>query len=176
MSTALTSKSPVPWYRQGWPWFLIAVPAASVVAGVATLVIAIQTFDGLVVDDYYKEGRAIVQTIGRTEHAIELGMRAQLKVRSESVRVELAATDLSNLPQRIILSIMHPTRAGRDQQLVLDGASGVYEAAVEPLTTGRWLFQIEDEVRSWRMNGAAFLPAAGVIEIDPSRTPPGEQG
>lgn len=170
MSTVLTPKSTVPWYRQGWPWFLIALPAASVVAGVITLIIAIQTFDGLVVDDYYKEGRAIVQTIGRTEHAIELGMRAQLNVRSESVRVELAAADLTNIPRRIILSITHPTRGGQDQQLVMEGASGVFEGPVETLSTGRWLFQIEDEARSWRMNGAAFLPAAGVIEIDPART------
>ena len=39
-----------PWYRQGWPWFLIAFPATAVVAGIATLVIAIQTFDGMVVE------------------------------------------------------------------------------------------------------------------------------
>ena len=67
-----------PWYRQGWPWFLIAFPATAVVAGIATLVIAIQTFDGMVVDDYYKEGRAIVQTIGRVEHAREMGHSGSL--------------------------------------------------------------------------------------------------
>ena len=68
-----------PWYRQGWPWFLIALPATAVVAGIVTLVIAAKTFDGMVVDDYYKEGRAIVQTIGRVEHARELGLRAALR-------------------------------------------------------------------------------------------------
>ena len=53
-----------PWYRQGWPWFLIALPATAVVAGIATLVIAAKTFDGMVVDDYYKEGQAIVTAHG----------------------------------------------------------------------------------------------------------------
>lgn len=170
MSTTLTQKMPVaPWYRQGWPWFLIAIPASSVVAGFVTLYLAITTFDGLVVDDYYKEGRAIVQTIGRTEHAVELGMHARLNVRSESIRLDLGAADSASLPQRIILSVTHPTREGQDQQLVIEGAGGVFEAALAPLTTGRWLFQIEDEDRSWRMNGAAYLPSAGEIVIDPSR-------
>lgn len=169
MSTTLTPKMPAtPWYRQGWPWFLIAIPATSVVAGFVTLYLAITTFDGLVVDDYYKEGRAIVQTIGRTERAIELGLHARLNVRSESIRLNLGAADAISVPQRIVLSITHPTRGGQDQQLLIEGTGGVFEAALEPLATGRWLFQIEDEARSWRLNGAAYLPSAGEIVIDPA--------
>ena len=157
-----------PWYRQGWPWFLIALPATAVVAGIVTLVIAARTFDGMVVDDYYKEGKAIVQTLGRTERAQELGLVARLKIRSESIRVELSAADAANLPSRIILTVIHPTRDGTDQALVLDARGGVFEGRPAPLSTGRWLFQIEDESRSWRMNGAAYLPTETDIRIDPS--------
>ena len=32
-----------PWYRQFWPWFLIAIPAAAVVAGIVTIIIAVRT-------------------------------------------------------------------------------------------------------------------------------------
>lgn len=168
MNHAATEKPREPWYRQGWPWFLIAFPATAVVAGIATLVIAIQTFDGMVVDDYYKEGRAIVQTIGRVEHAREIGLRAGVKVRSESIRIELSAPDASSLPGRIRLTVAHPTRGGQDQELVLAGSAGVYEAPLAPLGTGRWLFVIEDEARSWRMDGSAFLPAEMEITIDPN--------
>lgn len=168
MSTTLTDKTPAPWYRQGWPWFLIALPATAVIAGVITLVIAVKTFDGLVVDDYYKEGRAIVQTIGRTERARELGLRAALRVRSEAIRIVLAAPDAGVLPERIIVTVAHPTRGGQDQVVVLSGMKGVFEAALVPLSTGRWLFQIEDESRTWRMNGAAYLPTETEIRIDPS--------
>ena len=38
-----------PWYRQFWPWFIIALPASSVVAGITTFWIAMQTTDSLVV-------------------------------------------------------------------------------------------------------------------------------
>jgi uncharacterized protein len=168
MSTVLAERRSPPWYKQGWPWFLIALPATAVIAGVITLVIAIRTWDGLVVDDYYKEGRAIVQTIGRTERARELGLAARLQIRSESLRVELSAREQGSVPAKVLVTISHPTRGGLDQLLTLNGGGGVFEGSMTTLGAGRWLFQIEDESRSWRMNGAAYLPTETDIRIDPS--------
>lgn len=167
MSVTVSNKKAEPWYKQGWPWFLIALPATAVIAGFITLAIAINTWDGLVVDDYYKEGRAIVQTIGRTERAKELGLSAQLRVRTDSLRIDLSAAKLEDLPQSIRLTIAHPTRGGSDQELFLSGPGGVFEGAIKPLSTGRWLFQLEDESRSWRMNGTAYLPTETEIRVDP---------
>lgn len=169
MSTSVSNKTDfVPWYKQGWPWFLIAIPATSVVVGFAFLTVSIKTWDGLVVDDYYKEGRAIVQTIGRSEHAKELGLSAQMKIRPDSLRIDLSALKPENLPESIRLLISHPTRGGSDQELLLSGPGGVFEGAISPLSKGRWLFLIEDESRSWRMNGAAYLPTETDIRIDPT--------
>jgi uncharacterized protein len=167
MNTTLTEKTPPPWYKQGWPWFLITFPAIAVVAGIITFVIAARTFDGMVVDDYYKEGRAIVQTMGRAEHARDLGLKAHLVVRSGSIRVELSAPDAASLPQRMLLTISHPTRGGQDQEFLIEGEAGVYQTALQPLSAGRWLFLLEDESRSWRMNGATYLPTETEIRIDP---------
>jgi hypothetical protein len=58
-----------PWYRQFWPWFLIALPATSVVAGLTTLAIAIRNQDSLVRDDWYKDGKAINQSLARDAEA-----------------------------------------------------------------------------------------------------------
>ena len=168
MHRSANDKPEEPWYRQGWPWFLIAFPAIAVVAGIATLVIAIRTFDGMVVDDYYKEGRAIVQTIGRVEHARDMGLRAGIKVRSESIHIVLSAADVARLPARIRLTVAHPTRGGLDQEVLLTGSAGVYEAPLAPLGTGRWLFVLEDEARSWRLDGSAVLPEQMEITIDPN--------
>ena len=62
-----------PWYRQRWPWLLMLGPAIVVVAGIVTAVIAIETDDGLVTDDYYKRGLAINQTLERAARMIETG-------------------------------------------------------------------------------------------------------
>lgn len=169
MSASVTENTPVPWYKQGWPWFLIALPGTAIVAGVITLVIAATTWDGLVVDDYYKEGKAFVQTIERTERAKALGLVAKLSIRTDFIRIELSSLkDVSAVPKTIHLTVSHPTRGGLDQELILSGAGGVFEGSMSPLSTGRWLFQIEDESRQWRMNGAAYLPTETEVRIDPS--------
>ncbi len=40
-----------PWYRQFWPWFIIALPAAAVIASFITFYLAVSRPDYLVVDD-----------------------------------------------------------------------------------------------------------------------------
>lgn len=40
-----------PWYRQFWPWFIIALPAAAVIASLITLYLAVSRPVQLVVDD-----------------------------------------------------------------------------------------------------------------------------
>jgi hypothetical protein len=37
-----------PWYRQFWPWFLIALPMIAVIGGIVTLIIAVRSSDPLV--------------------------------------------------------------------------------------------------------------------------------
>ncbi len=40
-----------PWYKQFWPWFIIMLPASAVVASVATLFIAINNPDYMVIEE-----------------------------------------------------------------------------------------------------------------------------
>ena len=47
-----------PWYRQFWPWFLIALPATAVVASLYTVWLAASNPDTLVVDDYRRIGKS----------------------------------------------------------------------------------------------------------------------
>ena len=41
----------LPWYKQFWPWFIIALPASVVVASFFTLWLAVSNPDPLVVDE-----------------------------------------------------------------------------------------------------------------------------
>ena len=50
-NTKLAPGEGVPWYKQFWPWFIIALPASVVVASFFTLWLAISNPDPLVVDD-----------------------------------------------------------------------------------------------------------------------------
>lgn len=159
-----------PWYRQGWPWFLIAIPAVAVVAGGVTLWLALSTWDGLVVDDYYQEGKTIEKTIARSTRAAELGLVAELRIRSDEVALGLTAAPGASLPPTVVLTIAHPTRAGMDQVLLLKQRDGVFVAPVAPLSAGRWLVQLEDESRTWRLNGTVGIPGDAAVRILPVRS------
>ena len=63
MSASQTRRDSLPWYKERWTWLLMLMPATAIVAGFITLWLAITSFDGLVADDYYKQGLAVNQTL-----------------------------------------------------------------------------------------------------------------
>lgn len=56
-----------PWWRYGHVWLLIAGPAAVVLAGIATVVIAVRTPDPVIESDYYRRGMEINKTLAARE-------------------------------------------------------------------------------------------------------------
>ena len=61
----LATSAATPWYREPWPWILMSGPAAVIVAGAFTIWIAFSGADGLVTQDYYKQGLAINRTLAQ---------------------------------------------------------------------------------------------------------------
>jgi hypothetical protein len=105
-----------PWHRQRWPWLLMLGPGIVVLAGFATLWIALRSDDGLVADDYYKRGLAVNQTLDRSVRGADLGLSATLDVTREGdVTLRLRSHDAAvpaAMPPVVRLRLVHPTRAG----------------------------------------------------------------
>lgn len=121
-----------PWYREPWPWILMAGPAAVVVAGAVTIWLAFATADGLVTDDYYRRGLAINQELRRDQAALERGIAAEVERDGGMLRVRLRLRDAP--PSALFARLLHATRAGHDQRLRLAAvAPGVYEAELPAL-------------------------------------------
>ena len=59
------SSYPKPWYREPWPWILMAGPAAVIVAGAVTMTLAFKYQDPLVAKDYYKRGVEINKELAK---------------------------------------------------------------------------------------------------------------
>jgi len=141
-----------PWYRQLWPWLLISGPAAVLVAGGATLWIAFSSADGLVAEDYYKQGLAINKRLAREEEARRLGVSAQVGLRDGRIRVDLQGPK----PEALFVHLAHATRAGHDVRLRLTPvAPGRYEAETGALPRGHWRVVIEDPRGAWRISEEA---------------------
>jgi hypothetical protein len=136
-----------PWYKEPWPWILMAPPAAAVLAGIATIWIAVATSDGLVAEDYYKQGLALNKVIAREERARELGISASIQVSAGRIRVLLEGA----APPALFVHLAHRTRAGFDQRLRLARVGAAYEAEWTPLAPGGWRATIEDPQGDWRI-------------------------
>jgi uncharacterized protein len=137
-----------PWYRQLWPWLLISGPAAVLVAGAVTTWIAFASADGLVAEDYYKQGMAVNKVLAREEraHALGISLEATLNASKISIRLRGAA------PEALFVQLAHATRAGYDQRLRLVPVQpGVYEAELPQLPAGHWHIVVEDPRASWRI-------------------------
>ncbi|HET8730535.1 MAG TPA: FixH family protein, partial [Moraxellaceae bacterium] len=79
MTTLLNDAVKKPWYRQFWPWFIMALPAAAVVAGLTTVAIAYKNKDSVVRDDWYDEGKSINQDFARDDRAKAMGLSARFQ-------------------------------------------------------------------------------------------------
>jgi len=144
-----------PWYKQFWPWFLISLPLSAVLAGTATIIIANVTFDGLVVDDYYKQGKAINQEKGRDRMASHLGLSALLDINLQAGEIRLKLDSKVDIPAQVLrLTLIHPTRAGGDVEIPLQStAPGMYQASVKVLRVAPWNLLLAPEAGEWRLRG-----------------------
>lgn len=169
----MTSRPPSPstgrpWYRHGLVWLLIAFPASAVVGGAVTLWLAIRSADGLVVDDYYVRGKEINRVLDRDRTARRLGLEAALELDPENGRLALSLHGRAyDPPPRLVLRLLHGTRAGLDQEFHLArGADGRYRAPLGPLAPGHWYVQVETP--AWRLTGDLYLPGTRRLAIAPA--------
>jgi hypothetical protein len=159
------------WWRQPFVWLLIAIPATSVVVGVVFAVISFRTFDGVVVDDYYEQGRMINRVLERDAEAARRGLAASLALDPLTGAIELRlrrSASAEPAPATLRLSLLHATRSGFDHVLDLAaGADGVYRGRVTPLAPGRHDVQLE--TAAWRLVGSLRAPAESGCELAPAR-------
>jgi hypothetical protein len=149
-----------PWYRQFWPWFIIALPATAVVAGLYTLWLAMQTSDSLVVQS--NDGLHIVteRNTAAEREASRLELSAHITIQSESGAVSVSLTGHPDVeyPDSLSLQLRHPTMASRDSHIELLRA--MPDAAGNPawaghfvsLPTGRFYLTLSSN-NDWRLSG-----------------------
>ena len=153
MNNTQTMTNSLPWYKYKFVWFIIAIPLASVLAGINMIYLAVSTDDGLVVDDYYKEGIAINQRMERDNRAADLGLSANLAIEEtgDMIRLQLEKGQLATYPEQLTLHLQHATQANRDQFLPLVPApDGQYLGYLkEPIKEGMWHLVLATE--DWRL-------------------------
>ncbi len=135
----ITDESQKPWYRQFWFWFVFSPLIYIMIMCSITVTIALKGADDVIIDNYYKEGRMINQTLEQDKRAQALGLSGNLSFDRTTGEVMLAITnppaDASLMPEQMLLLMGHPVKAAKDQLISLRAiAPGQYrgELVAEP--------------------------------------------
>lgn len=158
----MTAPKPSPWYKQFWPWFLIALPLSAVVAGLTTVYIAFKNQDSVVRDDWYQDGKTINQSMERDKRARDLGIAAT--VLTDEITGEITVRmkgQVQQLPTKLELRISHPTDAQRDQDIMLSRqADGNYHGVLKSALKGRYYLELR--TTQWRLTDVWTFPQTQV--------------
>ena len=150
-----TTKDNEPWYRQFWPWFLIALPGSVVIAGLTTVYIAFNGADTLVNDNYYRDGLAINQSLEQEHLAKAMGLTAELRLDNDSgeLFVTLVGSEVS--ASNIMLELLHPTDEQRDRELSMSLiAPNHYRVDLERNLRHRYYLRLTPTPgQEWRLSG-----------------------
>ncbi|NIV51720.1 MAG: hypothetical protein GWN53_07535 [Gammaproteobacteria bacterium] len=154
------------WYRQPLVWLIILIPASSVLMGAATLVLAIRSFDGMVVDDYYRQGLQINRSLERDRAAARHGLGGTMRMDEGRgrIRTTLAADRGFRPPAALRLNLFHATRSGFDREVLLRRVTAQqYEGTLPKLVPGRWYLQLEAD--DWRLTGSFEVPGSDTVTV-----------
>ena len=83
MSNLDNRNNSTPWHKEHYVWLIIFFPLLAVVGGIITFILAINSNDGLVVDDYYKQGLEINRTLERDQNAANYELDADIQFMPE---------------------------------------------------------------------------------------------
>lgn len=163
-----TAHNEGPWYKHRWPWLLMMGPFAVVIAGCITMWIAVTQQDALVVDDYYKQGKAINQDLRRDRVATDLGV--QFSAHYDTPTGMLSGSVSNKAKQatgKLSVRLIHATIPEKDIVLLVQPDEvGDFSVALPMLDLGRWQVLVENEKRDWRLNGIWTWPAQRGFAIE----------
>ncbi|TQV71643.1 FixH family protein [Aliikangiella marina] len=166
----MTEEQQTSWFKQPWAWFVFAIPLLTVVAGIATLMIAADKPHSMVQDDYFKKGLAINQSLAKQEKAVELKLKVSLSIESENglMNVNFDGSPISANQIKLIFS--HPTKESFDRIVTLDKLSDNQYIGPSPeLSDANWYVRMLDIEESWLLKGRWSIPSDNEITLDASK-------
>ena len=165
----MTEEMPArPWYRHFWVWFLMLPPAATVIFW-AVILATTAASPSLVVDDYAKVGLIYEERQARDAAAAQRGLDGRLHLVREAGRATVVVRGLDRAPDRLRLTLAHPTEAQRDRTTVLRReGSGIYRGDLGGATRNRRYVEIRPLAGDWRLGGE-LLAHENELDLRPPR-------
>lgn len=165
-----TEAHAAPWYTHRWPWLLMLGPASVLGGGAIAVWLALAHPDAMVVDDYYRQGKAINLDLRRDRAGAALHLRLQLRYLPAAGRLEGRVDSFGYaMVAPFTIRLAHPTLPERDMVLqVRPDPDGQFAVPLPALEKTHWRVVVEGGRGDWRLAGgwdwgrqSALLMAAG---------------
>lgn len=155
-----------PWYKQFWPWFLIALPLTVVIWTTITVIIFANHSVSLVTEDYYKKGKGINIDLSRINVAKDLGLGASVLSTQDEIILEFDKGTLPHYPA-LNISFAHRTLPDHDfDVMVTADANGRYKIQTEQAIQGPWFVQITPHDKQWLIQGRVTFPSDSLTALN----------
>ena len=165
----------LPWHNQPLVWMIISIPVSAVIVCMILLYLAITTDDGLVADDYYKQGMAINRKIARdvTANTMQLTAEVEINTAEDFIKAKFNKGTMERFPSQLQLVLRHASAQQKDKYITLQhgiGAQyvGAFNANGADNVTGRinpgmWYVELsnaDSAEEDWRLSHRVRLGGA----------------
>lgn len=158
MATTL-QEDQMPWYRQFWPLFIIALPVTVIIACIFLIVLSIRTADDIVSKDYYQEGLDINTVLSKMDNARQQGI--QFSATLENRQINATLTIAANAPETLTLKLSDTMNRDKDATILLQRQpdSSYRGTLPDSINNGRFYADLSPQSGAdWLIKSVIFLP------------------
>ncbi|WP_281645266.1 FixH family protein [Parendozoicomonas sp. Alg238-R29] len=166
------------WYQEPWAWYIVGVILVTITWGTFQVIVSFKNADEVVVDDYYKVGKAINQDLSRDRRAHEQNIAANINFDEASGSLNVAMSgSLDSWPQQLRLRLL-PAAKGVEKQVIAllqtPAQNTLYKGQSQGIPAGRYYVHLEtlDEITpekgylsGWRLNREIWIEENMPVEL-----------
>lgn len=135
-------------------WLMLALPAAAVVAGLSTVVIAVRASgDDAVPESVRRTAQVQEADLAADRQAARRQLRAQLQVNRATGAVQVSITGDAITDDRVELRLVHATDGARDAVAVLVRSGALWLGRVNAPLDRPWALVLAADDGAWRLQG-----------------------
>lgn len=140
-----------PW-RNPMVWLVAGIPAASIVAGVGLVVVAVRQPNDAITDKVRRTAQIQVADLDADARAQQAGLRALLRAQDGVVEA-LPVGGTFDRARPLVLLLRHPAREAQDRRLELAPSAHGWRLADDVDLTHDWHVELAPPDARWRLQG-----------------------
>jgi hypothetical protein len=131
--------------------------------------VAVNGGSDMVVDNYYKKGKAINLVLDQDVQALEMDLQATLDFDFAGGELRVSFNHLAQPMSQLELELMHPLEAKKDVTILLSQiAPNEYRAQMKGLLKSRYHLSLHEKAKPfWRLTGDIDFDQASQLVLTP---------